>query len=71
MSDNKKEKNPFRELRDTWREIRKRPLTDKQISEINSIIENEVEETDSPVPLEKVAQPIEKGGKVDGSISSF
>ena len=61
MSDNKKEKNPFRERKNRWKKIREKPLSDKQINEINSILEMEIEDNDSSAPLEKVAQSIQKG----------
>ena len=56
MENKKEKKTPFRDLVNTLKEIKEKPLSDEQIEEINSIIEREVDDTEGPAPLDKVAK---------------
>ena len=51
-----KKKTPFRDLANTLKSIRKKPLSKKQIEKINSIIKRDIEEdTEEVVPIKKIA----------------
>ncbi len=58
MQKNEK-KSPFRDLANTLKEIKEKPLTEEKIERINSIIENNSEEFENAEPLKKIAMPNE------------
>ncbi|OFZ46635.1 MAG: hypothetical protein A2417_15115 [Bdellovibrionales bacterium RIFOXYC1_FULL_37_79] len=50
-----KKKTPFRDLANTLKSIRKKPLSKKQIEKINSIIKRDIEDTEEVIPIKKIA----------------
>ena len=54
-----KKKTPFKDLANTLKSIRKKPLSKKQIEKINSIIKRDMEDTEEAIPTESVMSPQE------------
>lgn len=50
-----KKKTPFRDLANTLKSIRKKPLSKQQIEKINSIIKRDIEDTEEVIPIKKIA----------------
>ena len=50
-----KKKTPFRDLANTLKSVRQKPLSKKQIEKINSIIKRDIEDTEEVIPIKKIA----------------
>lgn len=52
-------KTPFRDLVNTLKEIREKPLSEEEVEKINSIIENDNDDFENADSIKKIAKPSE------------